>query len=181
MRNLAQELTEFERCPPVELEGDPIWRLPAYRIGAFLAEVARTDCALLRRFPPYIERANQLQAAVDAIPANITEGYGKISGKDRARFYEVALSSAREAREWYRRVRDPVGHEEALGRALLLTRIIKILTVAIPEERAGASEERIRRALERTRQHPEIRDSRKRQRGTDCPDNTPHAPSDEPL
>jgi hypothetical protein len=28
---------------PAEVEGDPIWRRAAYRIGAFLAEVARTD------------------------------------------------------------------------------------------------------------------------------------------
>jgi four helix bundle protein len=154
MRNLADDLAEFERCPPVELEGDPIWRLPAYRIGSFLADIARGDCVLLRRASQGLGRADQLLAAVEAIPANITEGYGRSSGKERARFYEIALSSAREARDWYRRARHVVGPEETLARTQLLTRIIKILTAAIPQERAGASEERIRHAIERARRHP---------------------------
>jgi hypothetical protein len=52
-----------------------------------------------------------------------------------------------------------LGAEVTLGRARLLTRIIKILNVAIPEERAGSSERRIRRAMEVRR------DSRKTEEG----------------
>ena len=137
MPSLAEELAAFEAHPPPELVGDPIWRLPAYRLASFLAEVVHADCTVLRRFPRHLEHASQLEAAIEAIPANITEGYGKLSGKDRARFYEIALSSAREARDWYRRVRRVLGQQETLARAMLLTRVIRILTKAIPEERAG--------------------------------------------
>jgi four helix bundle protein len=92
---------------------------------------------------PYL--VAQLAASVDSIGANIAEGYGRLSGRERARFYEFALASAREAREWYRRVTPPLSDIEASQRRALLSRIIKILTVAIPQERAGSSESRIAR------------------------------------
>lgn len=151
MSGLDDELATFEAKPPEDLVGDPIWRLPAFRIGLFLSQVARRDCLVLRRYPYHYRDATQLKTAVDGIKANISEGYGKLSGRDRARYYEMALSTAREAREWYREVADVLGRPEATERALLLTRVIRILTKAIPEERAGASEERIRRAAENAR------------------------------
>ena len=89
----------------------------------------------------------QLERAVDSIGVNIAEGYSRYSGKERARFYEIALGSAREAREWYRRSAMWVGGDAALERARLLTRVIKILLVAVPQERAGASADRIRKRL----------------------------------
>ena len=151
MSDLTDELATFERNAPSHLADDSIWRLPAYRIGAFMADVAEADCVRLRRHPQCLERAAQLQQAIDAIPANISEGYGRISGKERARFYEIAMASAREARDWYHRVRHVLGTPATQERTLLLTRVIRILTKAIPEERAGASEERIRRAADRNR------------------------------
>ncbi len=142
---LQEKFAAFEARTPPELFGDPIWKLPAYRIGLFLTDVARDDVTVLIRAgaPPHV--VNQLERAVDSIGVNIAEGYSRFSGKERARFYEIALGSARESREWYRRAVRWLGEESALERAYLLTRAIKILVVAVPRERAGASEDRIRR------------------------------------
>jgi four helix bundle protein len=151
MPGLIEEFVAFEAEPPEDLQGDPIWRLPAFRLGLFLSRVAREDSVQLRRLPQHWNEASQLRRAVDAIKANITEGYGRLSGKDRARYYEIALCSARESREWYRDLATTLGRDHVRETAILLTRVIRILTKAIPAERAGSSEQRIRRAAERAR------------------------------
>ena len=145
MTTFDDEFREFEANPPAELFGDPIWRLPAFRIAEFLGDVVQRDIPLMFRVGCSAYRANQLERSVDSIGANISEGYSRFSGRERARFYELALGSAREARSWYRRVARFLPAGAALERAYLLTRVIKILKVAIPQERSGSSERRIRR------------------------------------
>jgi four helix bundle protein len=145
---LAEQLEAWESAPPADVYGDPIWRLPAFRIARFLSEIAGHDVIALIRDGAPSGKINQLERSVPSIAANIAEGYSRFSGKERARYYEIALGSARESREWYRDLRSWLGASEALERGMLLTRIIKILTVAIPRERAGESERRIRNALD---------------------------------
>ena len=146
MRALAQQFKEWEQVTPADLFGDPIWRLPAFRIARFLSDVARSDVTALVRDGAPRTKITQLERCVPSIAANIAEGYSKFSGKERARYFEIALGSARESREWYRDARSWLGRERAEERGMLLTRIIKILTVAIPLEREGACERRIRQA-----------------------------------
>ena len=145
MSSLPERLAHWEGSPPPELFGDPIWRLPAYRIALFLVDIVRGDVSILARRSAPSHTYSQLERAVDSIGVNIAEGYSRFSGRERARYFEIALGSAREAREWYRRCSRWLGASEALDRALLLTRVIKILTVAVPRERAGASETRMRK------------------------------------
>src|SRR5687767_12658331 len=145
MSQLEDRFSEWEREPPADLFGDPMWRLPAFRISLFLAGVVRSDVKFLLRTGAPRRNIDQLERCVPSIKANISEGYSKFSGKERARYYETALCSAREAREWYRDLGSWLGRSAA-ERGMLLTRVIKILTVAIPEEREGASETRIRLA-----------------------------------
>ena len=57
----------------------------------------------------------------------------------------MALASAREARGWYRRTSQWLGTQEAEERRMMMTQVIKVLTVAIPQERNGGSERRIKR------------------------------------
>ena len=45
--------------------------------------------------------AGQLLRARGSVHAELAEGYGRSTGPDRARFFEDALGSARESREWY--------------------------------------------------------------------------------
>jgi four helix bundle protein len=54
-------------------------------VGEFLSAIAAKAAA-----------KDQLDRASTSIPLNIAEGNGKISGKDRARFFEVARGSALE-------------------------------------------------------------------------------------
>ena len=138
----------WEKITPRELVGDPIWRLPAYRLSRYLALRVEDDANAVRCDNAYV--ADQLQRAVDSIRVNISEGYGRLHGRERARFYEFALGSAREARDWYIRSERYL-KEIAHSRAMLLARVIKILTVAIPQERAGSSERRMRDAIARTK------------------------------
>ena len=66
--------------------------------------------------------ANQLYRAIGSISANIAEGYSRRSRKDRARFYEYALGSAREARTWYYQGRNILSAKVVSHRLQLLTK-----------------------------------------------------------
>ena len=153
---IDQEFAAWEKKPPPDLCGDIIWRLPAYRLSRYLAMKVRDDADRVRRRSP--KTAEQLEHSVHSIGINITEGYGRLHGRERARFYEFALGSAREARDWYARCDHYLDYEEILRRAKLLTRTMRILSAVIPRERAGSSERRIEeggeKSLRRLRERP---------------------------
>lgn len=79
--------------------------------------------------------ADQLYRAVCSISANIAEGYSRSTGKDRARFLEYSLGSAREARDWYFKSHHTLKDEVIKHRIDLLTQIIKMLGVLTPNQR----------------------------------------------
>ena len=118
-----------------EITGDPLWRVAVYRLSLFLMDSAWEDAATLDRgiTKPI---ASQLYRSVASIPANIAEGYGRQSGRDRARFYEYALCSAREAAVWYRAAQPKLG-PLASARIEALTEIRRLLLVITPAERAS--------------------------------------------
>jgi four helix bundle protein len=146
MTGLEARFREWEKVPPEDLHGDPLWRMTAYRMALFMSDLVRDDAAgILRRGAPG-HKVVQLESCVESVEANIAEGYSKFSGKDRAKFFETALASARESRGWYRRSRHWLGEDEATERQMMMTQVIKILTVAIPRERNRECEGRILRA-----------------------------------
>ena len=49
--------------------------------------------------------SDQLYRSCGSICANLEEGYSKNRSKDRSRFYECSLGSARETRGWFYRAR----------------------------------------------------------------------------
>lgn len=109
--------------------------MAAYRLALEALDYAWVDAATVRTHPTTAFIASQLYRAAGSIGANICDGYSRSSGRDRVRFFEYALSSARECRFWYhagRHVLDPTHYEQ---RALLLTRICQLLLKAIPRER----------------------------------------------
>lgn len=90
--------------------------------------------------------SDQLYRSLGSISTNISEGYSRGSGKDRARFYplasqsswragEYALGSARESRDWYYKGR-LIGNEVVLHRIRLLTHVIRLLLTMIPDQRS---------------------------------------------
>jgi len=120
---------------PQELKGDPLWRMEVYRLSVFAADLAWPDVTKLITDKRTLSLADQLYRAVGSVSANIAEGYGRQSGKDQARYYEYALGSAREARNWYYQSRHVLTDTVATHRMRLLTQIIRLLLTIIPSER----------------------------------------------
>jgi four helix bundle protein len=79
--------------------------------------------------------SDQLYRATANISSNIAEGYSRGTGKDRARFYEYALGSAREASDWYYKGRHVLSAEVMAHRLDLLTQIIKLTLSMTGKER----------------------------------------------
>jgi four helix bundle protein len=132
---------EWLKSVPPELTGDPLWTIEAYRLALFAADIGWTDVTRLMQDKRTVDMAGQLYRALGSIAANISEGLSRNSGRDRARFYEYSLGSAREARTWYYGARHILGQLVARHRMQLLTQIIRLLLVMIPDQRGGALRE----------------------------------------
>ena len=126
---------EWLETVPRELSEDPLWRMEVYRLSVFAADLAWPDVTKLIGDKRTMSLADQLYRAVGSVSANIVEGYGRQSGKDQARYYEYALGSAREARNWYYHGRHILTDLVAQHRLQLLTQIIRLLLTIIPSER----------------------------------------------
>ena len=87
----------WERSVPDAITGDPLWRVEAYRLALFLADLGRHDVTKLMSDRRTLGMADQLSRALGGIGSQIAEGYSRGTGRDRARFYECALGSTREA------------------------------------------------------------------------------------
>ena len=59
----------------------------------------------------------------------------EVRTRDRARFYEYSLGSAREGRDWYHKGRFVLGEAIANHRIALLTQIIRLLLKMVPQQR----------------------------------------------
>jgi len=126
---------EWLRSVPEEMQGDSLWKVEAYRLGLFVAEVGWHDVTKLVRDRRTRGLSDQLYRALGSISVNIAEGYSRGSGKDRARFYEYALGSARESRDWYYKGRHVLGEEVTIHCQCLLTQVIRLLLTMIPQQR----------------------------------------------
>jgi four helix bundle protein len=126
---------EWEKTVPSTLSDDALWKMKVYRYSLFLSDICWSDVSKLVKDMRTKSLSDQLYRAVGSVSANLEEGYSKLSAKDRARFYEYALGSARESRGWYYRGRHVLGVEVFSHRAALLTEIIKMLLKIVPEER----------------------------------------------
>lgn len=126
---------EWVGTVPGEIAGDPLWKMKAYRLALFAADVGWRDVTKLSRDGRTVGLSDQLYRALGSISANIAEGYARRSGKDRARFYEYALGSARESRGWYYKGRHVLGDSVLDYRLDLLSQIVRLLLVMIPDQR----------------------------------------------
>ncbi|PWU16160.1 MAG: four helix bundle protein [Verrucomicrobia bacterium] len=130
---------DWLKAVPNEITGDSIWKMEAYRLSLFLADLAWHDATKLMRDRRTLDSAGQLYRAVGSIEANISEGYSRGSGKDRARFYEYALGSSRESRGWYYKGRHILSDVVAQHRIVLITHIARLLLKMVPEQRASGA------------------------------------------
>jgi len=126
---------EWERTVPETITGDSLWKMTAYRLALFLADLGWHDVTKLIRDRRTISLSDQLYRSLGSISANLAEGYSRGTGKDRARFYEYALGSARESRDWYYKGRHILGETVVQHLLQLLTEVIRLLLTMIPQQR----------------------------------------------
>jgi four helix bundle protein len=107
----------------------------AYRLALFIAELGWRDATQLMQDRRTVALSNQLYRSLGSIGANLAEGYSRGTGRDRARFYEYSLGSARESRDWYYKGRHILGGDIANHRMQLLTEVIRLLLTMVPQQR----------------------------------------------
>jgi four helix bundle protein len=134
---------EWEKTVPQEIKGDALWRVTAYRLALYVADLGWLDVTALMKDRRTVSLSDQMYRALGSIGANISEGFSRGTGKDRARFYEYSLGSTREARGWYFDGRHVLGPTVANHRIGLLTEIIRLLLKMIPQQRSYAVHDEI--------------------------------------
>lgn len=127
---------EWIETVPKALTTDPLWNLKVYRLALFAADIGWHDVTKLMHDKRTVELSNQLYRALGSIGGNMAEGYSRGSGKDRARFYEYSLGSARESRNWYYNGRHILGDKVANHRMNLLSETARLFLTMLPAERA---------------------------------------------
>jgi four helix bundle protein len=132
---------DWLKTVPVQIREDPLWNQEAYRLALFAADLGWHDTTKLFRDGRTLKLAAQLFDAVGSVAANISEGYSRGYQKDRARFYEYALGSARESRTWYFDGRHVLGEIVADHRIRLHTQIIRLRLKMVPLTRGYALHE----------------------------------------
>jgi four helix bundle protein len=115
----------------------------AYRLACFAADSGWPDVRALAAERLTRDIASQLLLALGSVRVNLAEGYSRSPGRDRVRFFEYALGSARECREWYRHGTPVLGAPSVSDRCRVLDEIARLLLAIIPREHD--------RKIERTR------------------------------
>jgi len=126
---------EWVNSVPEEIKGDSLWKVEAYRLALFAADLGWYDVTKLMRDKRTLGLSDQLYRSLGSISSNIAEGYSRGTGRDRARFYEYGLGSARESRDWHYKGRHVLGEEVTKHRMCLLTQIIRLLITMVPQQR----------------------------------------------
>jgi four helix bundle protein len=129
------EYKDWEVKVAREMKVDSLWKISVYRKALFLTDLCWEDVNTLVKDRRTISMADQLNRAAGSIGANIAEGYSNSTGKSRANYYQYALGSARESREWYYRSRHVLGDELFSHRSQILNEIISLLITMIPQQR----------------------------------------------
>src|SRR5665647_1158351 len=122
----------------VDTSHDPLARMRVFELATVLGPDCFEDAQALSANPITEEIAGQLYSAVGSISANISEGYSRSSGKDRARIFEIALGSVRESMSWYRSSEPVLGESVVKDRRDRLEEMRRLLLAIIPRERGRA-------------------------------------------
>ncbi len=109
--------------------------MKAYRLSLFMSDLAWEDAGTLLAEPRARSSADQLYRAAANISSNFCEGYSRGTGKGRAIFYEYAVGSARETRDWYYKGRRVLSPEVVSHRLGLASTIIRLGLTMVDHER----------------------------------------------
>src|SRR3972149_10183867 len=132
---------EWLEAVPSEIINDPIWKLEVYRLALFADDIGWPDVLALSKNNLMWGVADQLHRSLGSISANLTEGYSRSKGLDRARFFEISLGSARESRDWYYKSVHVFSVEVIKHRMSLVTHIVAMLTPMFLHKRKNAIRE----------------------------------------
>lgn len=136
-----QSFRDWLTAVPADIKADSLWKMKAYQLALFAGDVGWHDVSKLTVDRRTRGIADQLYRALGSISANLAEGYSRGTGKDRARFYEYALGSARESRTWYYQARHILNEKVVNPRLTLLTEIIRLTLAMIPQQRGQMIQE----------------------------------------
>src|SRR5437762_13010314 len=114
---------DWEKAVPKAISGDVLWKMKVYRLGLFACDVAWQDVTKLMGDARTRSLSDQLYRSLGSISANVAEGYSRGTSRDRAHFYEYALGSAREARDWYYKAENILQNDVIEHRMNLLSEI----------------------------------------------------------
>jgi four helix bundle protein len=126
---------EWLETVPGEMTSDSLWKMKVYRLALFAGDLGWHDVTRLAGERRTMALADQMYRSLGSISANLAEGYSRGTGRDRAHFYEYALGSARESRDWYYKARHILKEEVTGHRVALLTEIIRLLLAMVPQQR----------------------------------------------
>ena len=132
---------DWVKTVPDTITSDRLWSVTAYRLALFSSTIGWHDVSRLIKDARTVSLADQLYRSLGSIHANYAEGYSYSTGGNRARYFEYALGSARESRDWYYDARFVLGDDVMNHRLALLARIIQLLTVTIPDQRKSTLRE----------------------------------------
>ena len=135
VRGSMMKYMEWEQSIPSSITNDSLWNMKVYRLSLFAADIGWPDVTKLMKDQRTIKLSDQLYRSLGSIGANIAEGYSRSSGKDRARFYEYSLGSARETRDWYYKAKYILGTSVIEHRLDLISQIIRLLLTMLPDQR----------------------------------------------
>jgi len=121
--------------PPLNERDDPLSRMAAVRLAREAVEAAWDDAEKLAGNEVTQKIAGQLYASLGSILANLSEGYSRSSGRDRAKMFEYALGSVRESMMWYRTSVPILSRDIVDQRLEKLEQIRRLLLAIIPRER----------------------------------------------
>jgi four helix bundle protein len=134
-REMKMSFDEWEKNAPETFKADTLWKVKAYRLALYLGDLCWQDATVFLKDKRTVSLADQVYRAVGSVSANIAEGYSRSTGKDRALFYQYALGSARESRDWYYKARFVLGEEVSNNRVQIITEILRLLLTMIPQQR----------------------------------------------
>lgn len=126
---------EWQAAIPDAFKKDALWKLSVYQYALFIGEIGWFDVTKLQGDSRLYKVTNQLYGSLGSISSNISEGYSRGSNKERAHFYEYALGSARESRDWYYKSRHILGDKVFQHRMEFLTQVMRLLLTMIPQQR----------------------------------------------
>jgi four helix bundle protein len=118
---------EWERTLPEIIRTDSLWRKAAYRCALYLSELCWHDVSALSHDTRTRPLSGSLYEAVGSIGAHLASAYSRQTDKERVRFYEYSLGSARESRHWYFESRHVIGTDVTDHRMNLITLIIRLI------------------------------------------------------